>query len=442
MRRPANHRPHAETAERPLAWGMTRYQWTVFAAAWLGWGFDVFDGLLFNFVAPVCVPRLLGIAPGDPAGAARVTAVTGTVTAALLVGWATGGILFGFVTDRLGRSRTLLITMLTYAGATAACALAPDIWTLAALRFVASLGIGGEWAAGASLVAEVVPERRRVAAGALLYTSAPFGIMLAGLMNDLFTKRLHAVAANPDLAWRLVFVSGLFPALVALWVRRRVREPEAWVAAAAAPPIRVLFAPAYRRATLGGLTLSLLTLLTWWPTNAFLPFVVKHLTGPGADAAAVAGNLTYANALFNLGGLLGTIATIPLAHLGRRTMFACYFAGGAAAQWVTFGLDWAPFTRLTLLFFNGLTIFGVVGAFSFYLPELFPVRLRGTGSGFCFNTGRYLAALGPFVVGHALGIVPTPMHAIRWVALVPLVGLAITPFIVETHGRRVAPDPT
>ena len=85
-------------------WGMSRYQWLVFFAAWLGWGFDVFDGLLFNFVAPVCVPSLLGIAPGEPGGTARVTAATGAITSSLLVGWATGGVLFGFVTDRLGRS--------------------------------------------------------------------------------------------------------------------------------------------------------------------------------------------------------------------------------------------------------------------------------------------------------------------------------------------------
>src|SRR5262249_19554462 len=156
------------------------YQWTVFLAAWLGWGFDVFDGLLFNFVAPVGVPRLLGVDPGDPAGAARVTAVTGLITSALLVGWGTGGILFRWVPDRFGRARTLQITILPYAVAPAACALAPDVWTLTGLRFVASLGIGGEWAAGASLVAEVVPRERRVAAGALLYTSAPIGILLAG----------------------------------------------------------------------------------------------------------------------------------------------------------------------------------------------------------------------------------------------------------------------
>src|SRR4029077_3918668 len=111
--RPAGAAPRRELR---WIWGMTRFQWRVVFAAWLGWGFDVFDGLLFNLVAPVCVPRLLGVAAGD----ARVGGATGAITAILLVGGATGGILFGLVTDRLGRSRTLLLTMLTYATATAA----------------------------------------------------------------------------------------------------------------------------------------------------------------------------------------------------------------------------------------------------------------------------------------------------------------------------------
>jgi MFS family permease len=409
---------------------MTRYQWVVLFAAWLGWGFDVFDGLLFNFVAPVCVPRLLGVPAGDP----RVSTATGAITALLLVGWATGGILFGFVTDRLGRSRTLLLTMLTYAGATAACAFAPDVWTLAGVRFVAALGIGGEWAAGASLVAEVVPERRRVAAGALLYTSAPLGIVLATLVNDLFTKRIPALAAEPDLAWRLVFLSGLLPAAFALWIRRRVREPEAWEAVGGSRPrLRELFAPGLRRATLGGLAMCLVTLVTWWGTNAFLPFAFGSLAGPDASPAVRAGYVTYASSIFNAGGFLGTLATIPLARLGRRTLFALYFAGGAAAIWLTFGMPWDPVTRMRLLFFVGLTVFGVVGSFGFYLPELFPVRLRGTGAGFCFNAGRYLAAAGPYVVGLALSAAPSPMDAIRWVAVVPLAGLLAVPLIVETH---------
>jgi MFS family permease len=422
--------------------GMTRYQWLVFFAAWLGWGFDVFDGLLFNYVAPVCVPDLLGMprdALADPIARAQVTRVVGWVTTALLVGWGTGGILFGYVTDRIGRARTLLITMLVYAIATAACAFAPNIWVLATFRFVASLGIGGEWAAGASLVAEVVPDERRVFAGALLYTSAPIGLFLATFVNDLFTKQLGLASSDPSLAWRLVFLTGLVPAAVALWIRRRVEEPDAWrsVAGAGGVKIRELFAPAYLRATLGGLALCVVNLITWWGTNALMPLVASFLAAE--DGASASGYITYSATLFNLGGLVGTCLTIPAGErMPRRAMFALYLAAGAGSLWLAFSPDWSSLTRMRLMFPVGLSIFGVVGAFSYYLPELFPVRLRGTGSGFCFNAGRYLAALGPTVVAHAVAVAPTPMSALRWVALLPALGLLLVPLARETRPRRMS----
>ena len=147
--------------------GMTRYQWTVLFAAWLGWGFDVFDSVLFNYVAPNCVPALLNLEVGSPEARSATLLWTGILTSLLLLGWAAGGVLFGYVCDRIGRLRTLMLTMLMYALGTAACAFATDIWMLMAFRLIASLGIGGEWAAGASMVAEVVPENRRVEAGGL-----------------------------------------------------------------------------------------------------------------------------------------------------------------------------------------------------------------------------------------------------------------------------------
>ena len=195
-------------------WDLTGYQWTVVFAAWLGWGFDVFDGLLFNFVAPNCVPTLLGLPIGTPEARSATLFWTGVLTSLLLIGWAIGGTIFGKVADRLGRTRTLLLTMLIYSVGTALCAVAPNIWMLAAFRFVASLGIGGEWAAGASMVAEVVPEKRRIEAGALLYTSAPFGLALATLVNYVVAGRLFP--DHPEVSWRYVFLSGLIPAAVAL----------------------------------------------------------------------------------------------------------------------------------------------------------------------------------------------------------------------------------
>src|SRR3990172_3473951 len=209
-------------------WGMTGYQWVVILAAWLGWGFDVFDGLLFNYVAPNCVPTLLDIPIGTPEARAASLLWTGRLTALLLLGWAIGGVLFGRIADRIGRTRTLMLTMLLYAVGTALCAIAPDIWTLQVFRFIASLGIGGEWAAGASMVAETVPENRRLEAGALLYTSAPFGLFLAGFVN-------YQIAGvwmpdSPETSCRWFFAFGLLPAAVGLFVRLFVREPERWQA--------------------------------------------------------------------------------------------------------------------------------------------------------------------------------------------------------------------
>src|SRR6185436_19489542 len=154
---------------------------------------------------------------------------TGLLTALLLVGWAVGGIAFGRVADRLGRTRTLLLTMALYSLGTAACAFAPNLWVLLLFRVVASLGIGGEWAAGAAMVAEVVPEKRRVEAGALLYTSAPVGLFLATYLTFLIQG--VAFKGSPEVAWRYVFLCGLIPAVVAFIVRLFVKEPERWKSA-------------------------------------------------------------------------------------------------------------------------------------------------------------------------------------------------------------------
>ncbi len=366
--------------------GLTRYQWLVLAAAWLGWGFDVFDGLLFNFVAPICVPNLLGLDPADPATNEITLMWTAALSSMLLLGWAAGGVLFGKLTDRLGRTRTLLLTMLTYAFGTAACAFAPNLWVLAGFRFVASLGIGGEWAAGASLVAETMPKERRILGGALLYTSAPAGMFLATFVNDLFTRQFEQLAADPSLSWRAVFLTGLIPAGFALLIRLKVREPESWRPAEATPRIAELFTPALRRRTLGGLAMAIVALVTWWSCSVFIPLIASFLAASDwTDVATLPAHktayITLGTSMFNFGGLIGTLATVPVAlRLGRRPMFAIYFVGAALALMVTFGPGLEPVARLYLMATVGVTVFGVFGAFTFYLPELFPMRLRGTGA--------------------------------------------------------------
>ena len=432
---------------------MTGYQWTVLFAAWLGWGFDVFDGLLFNYVAPNCVPTLLHLPLGSPEARAATLRYTGMLTSLLLLGWAAGGILFGRICDSLGRTRTLLLTMLLYSVGTAACALAPNLGWLAFFRLVASLGIGGEWAAGAAMVAEVVPEHRRVEAGAILYSSSPLGLFLATFV----TWQIQGVhmSAHPETAWRYVFLTGLIPAAVAIIVRLFVREPDRWASArGAAPPpmLRELFSPRWRATTLSGLAMSIVALVTWWSCNAFMPIVANGLAAataaaqrlePAAARALGESWKALATNCFNLGGLVGTLATVPLAkHLGRRPMYALYYLLAGIAVMCAFGLPMASHTRLYMYFFIGLTVFGVFGSFTYYLPELFPTRLRGTGAGFCYNAGRVVAAIGPFVVGsiasRGADALASSLRVLFWVGAVPLAGLLLLPFVVETRGRVLA----
>ncbi|MGE0583300.1 MAG: MFS transporter [Steroidobacteraceae bacterium] len=423
---------------------MTRYQWLVLAAAWFGWGFDVFDALLFNFVAPNAVPTLLGLPPASAAARDATVLWTGILSSILLVGWAIGGVLFGWYADRYGRRRALFVTVALYAIGTTLCAAATDMTQLVAFRILASLGIGGEWAVGAALVAETVPEDRRVFAGTILYTASPLGLLLAGAVN--YQVAGVWFAHDPANSWRYVFLAGLAPVVLAFVVRAFIHEPEAWARARATEPppsLLELFAPAVRRSTLVGFMVSVAGLLTWWACNAFVPLLGAWLATEHAPGFVEEWKTLAANA-FNIGGLVGALAALPLARLlGRRAMFAAYFLYSAAAILLVFGLEFAPETRLRLLFFVGIGVYGIFSTYIFYLPELFPSRLRASGAGFCYNFGRIIAALGPLVVGvvtsRADGSPTALLATMLWVAVIPLAAALLAPYIVETRGQALKP---
>jgi MFS family permease len=441
------------TGSRTGVLGLSPYHWLVIAAGWAGWGFDVYDAVLFNFVAPECIPQLLGLAPGSARAHAAVLSWTGAITSILLIGWAAGGVLFGWIADRIGRKRALFVTIALYAVGTAACALVGNIWELLACRALASLGIGGEWGIGATLVAEAVPENRRVEAGVILQTASPLGVVLAAGVNYQISGVW--LVGQPQLAWRCVFLAGLLPAIVAVGVRTLLRESALWQASRAdRPPSspRELFAPGLRAATLGGLFAAVVAILTWWACNAFIPSLGANLAAeqarhaglaPAAARALEAAWKAHASNAFNVGGLLGTFAAIPLARLlGRRATFVAYFLWSALALFATFGPSLPPPQRLAMLFLVGAGVFGIFGAFVFYLPELFPSRLRATGAGFCYNVGRVIAAVAPFGVGLLSaargGSSAALMQVLFWVGLVPLAAAVAARFVmVETRGRRL-----
>lgn len=431
--------------------GLAGYHWVVLGAAWLGWGFDCFDALLFNFVAPNCVPALLGLTPGSQAAREATLFWTGLLTSVLLIGWAAGGLFFGWFADRHGRKRALLITIALYACGTALCAAATDISQLVLFRVLAALGIGGEWAVGAALVAETVPEERRVMAGALVYTSSPLGLILASTVNYQIAGVW--LVDSPETSWRYVFLCGLAPVLVALAARIFLRESEVWEKegrTAKPPRLRELFSGTTRVLILSGVATAVTALLTWWACNAFVPLLGATLANEQAATLGITGDAarlmaeawkSRASNGFNLGGLAGTLAAIPLAKImGRRAMFVVYFLYSAAVLFATFGLELSPQARLNMLAAVGVGVFGVFSTFVFYLPELFPTRLRAMGSGFCYNIGRVIAALGPTLVGMvsaasggSSGII---VRTLFWLGFIPLaMALSARWLIVETRGR-------
>lgn len=421
---------------------LTPYQRYVVFCAWVGIGFDLMDSVLFNFVAPIAIPALLGLAPTAPAARAATAYYSGLLTSVMLLGWALGGIAFGRVSDAIGRARTVVATMLLFSLGTGACALAPSLGALIVFRFLTAVGIGGEWAAGATLVAESVPESRRVQMGTVLFTAPPFFVFLAIGVSRLLTLELESVASNPGLSWRLVMGFGALPAIAALVIRRGLREPDAWRPGARSEGgIARLFTPALRARTLGGLAVATAALITFWVVSAFLPVVAQRLAGTGPDARALSARyVTSAMAWFNLGGLAGSLAAAPLAlHLGRRRMFALYFLWSAVAVALAFGLPLTAGQRIAAFGAVGVSVYGVFGAFQFYLPELFPAHLRGTGAGFCLNAGRVLTVAGPFAVGAIVRGGISPVDALRGLAVVPALGLlaVLAGAAVETRGERL-----
>jgi MFS family permease len=446
--------PYVPTASRSQLLGLSPYHWLVIAAGWAGWGFDVFDAVLFNFVASSCIPVLLHLTPGSTAAHQAAVFWSGAITALLLVSWAVGGVLFGWIADRIGRKRALFATITLYAVGTALCALSTSLWQLILCRLIAGLGIGGEWGIGATLVAEAVPDNRRVEAGVILQTSSPLGVLLAAAVNYQIAGVWFA--DQPQSAWRYVFLAGLLPVVAALGVRLFLRESELWEASRArtAPSTPAeLFSREMRGPTLSGFFVAGVAILCWWGCNAFVPLLGSTLAHEHARSAALAVAETrqlaaawqaYASNAFSLGGLVGALFAVPLGRrLARRSMFALYFLFSSLALFVAFGAPLAPTARIALLFAVGAGVYGIFGAFTFYLPELFPARLRATGAGFCYNIGRVLAAGGPFVVGAlsaaAGGSSAAIVRILFWLGVVPLFAALVARLsIVETRGRALA----
>jgi MFS family permease len=415
---------------------VTRYQWLVLFVAWLGWVFDAMDATIYALVLHPALHDLLHAQTGGAVSQEAIGWYGGIILSIFLVGWAVGGVLFGIVADRFGRTKTLVFTILIYALFTGLAALSATWWQLALYRFLTALGIGGEWAAGAALVAEVWPEQKRAKAAGVLQSAWAAGFLIAAVVN----------LALRHSGWRPIFVVGVAPAVVALFVRLWVKEPERWVkthereqqpGAARSRKLAELFQPRLLRSTLVGSGLAFVAVFGLWGATNWTPTLVRSLPElRGSDSAALTSYVSYATMLLNAGALAGYLSFGPLAdRWGRRAVFALMCLGSLVMLPVTF-LTPRSYAQVLLLlpllgFFNN----GIFSGFPIYLPELYPTRLRATGAGFCFNIGRVLASAGPFLTGFLVTALGGFGRAASAIALIYLVGLLILPFAPETRGQ-------
>jgi MFS family permease len=429
------------TVQPSASWreGVTPYQWLVLFVAWLGWVFDSMDATIYAIVLHPALGELLQASAGG-ATPETIGWHGGLIFSIFLIGWAIGGVTFGIVADRFGRTKTLIATILIYAVFTGLAALSQEWWHLAIYRFLTALGIGGEWAAGAALVAEVWPEDKRAKAAGLLQSAWAFGFFLAALFNLLLR----------GYGWRALFVVGIVPAIAALLVRVWVKEPERWVQAhrqeqkvgiVPFAKLAELFRGDLLRPTLAGSTLAFVAVFGLWGSTNWTPTLIGTLPDlQGVSREELSARVSYAIMALNGGALFGYLSFGPLAdRFGRRAVFALMCTGSLIMLPVTFLTPREYLHVLLLLPLLGFFNNGIFSGFPIYLPELYPTRLRATGAGFCFNAGRVFASVGPFLTGWLTATMGSVGSAVSIVGLIYLVGLLVLPFAPETRGKTL-PD--
>ena len=413
------------------------YHWWVLIVASLGWLFDTMDQRIFVLARGPAMNSLLptGTLPAD------VTWYSGVATAVFMAGWALGGLYFGIMGDRWGRARTMMLAILVYSAFTGLSALSQHWWDFMLYRFLTGIGVGGEFSAGVTLVAETMPERARAHALGVLQALSAIGNIIGSAISFVILP----------LGWRWMFVVGVLPALLVASVFRKMREPEAWQKArdSAQKGKRKklgstgdLFAdPRWRKHTFIGLALAISGVVGLWGIGFWTPELIREALG-SAPIQTKNWYVSMGTMLQDFGAFFGIYAfTLVTARIGRRSAFIISFLMGLAATVMTFGWLRQPshvFWMIPILGFCNLSVFG---GYSIYFPELYPTRLRSTGVGFCYNVGRIIAALGPFTLGHltklfsSAGFSSPFRSAAMSLASVYLVGVFLMPFAPETRGK-------
>lgn len=417
---------------------LNRSQIAGFWGAWTGWMLDGMDSFIYALVLTPALTELLpraGFAP-TPAN----VGLAGSILFALfLVGWGLSFI-WGPLADRFGRTKVLAATIFTFAIFTGLSAIAQNVWELASFRFIAGVGIGGEWALAGTYVAEAWPEDRRKMGAGYLQTGYYAGFFLAAALN---------YTIGVQFGWRAMFLTGAVPIVVAILILTRVKETEKWQRAEVGTsvrvnPLREILSARYRRRTWVACALLTIAIVGLWAGTVYEPTAViqlAHQAGLGKNDATKTASL--ATGLLSIGTILGCLVLPLIAErVGRRKTAAIYFAGMAVAITGSFG--WAFYLPNGLApFIAWLFVLGFFGGnfalFSLWLPEQFETRVRATAFAFCTSFGRFVGAGVNFVLGAAVLHTHTLGLPVALTAIVFVIGLFIIPLAPETHGEVLPP---
>ena len=413
--------------------GISRYEWLVLIIASAGWIFDVYEGQIFNLTRNNMLGDILGQAPGSD----EVKKYGDWFLGVFLLGGTFGGLLFGSLADRYGRSAIMVVTILMYSVFSGLTYFATDLWHVTALRFLVAMGVGGEWAVAAALVSEVFPKRARAHASSIFHASSVIGTSLASLAAIW-------VGAN----WKYAYLIGIIPALLIVWVRIVVKEPEKWKRAreeakSGAGKVGsfkdLLTVAPWRGHAFGAMALAAVGLGTFWAvTVAGQDLAREQLLAEGASPEEASQKAKFAYGIVQtLGGGLGLVLFGPIsAWIGRKKTFILFHLAALAITLVACFLPGSYTALLVILPVFGFFTLGMHAGYAVYFPELCPDRLRATGMSWGFNGGRLIAASVLILSGKMKAAMDLNV-AIAWLGGFFLLGVIVILFLPETKGKEL-----
>jgi MFS family permease len=430
------------TAQTPLTAAgkpkLTSNQVRSFWAAWGGWSMDGMDSFIYSLVL---VPALTELLPrsGIPATPANVGYYGGIFFTLFLIGYGTA-LVWGPIADRFGRVRTMMFSILCFSLFTLLAAFATGVWSLAVFRFMAGVGIGGEWSIGASLVSEDWPEERRTMGAALMHTGYYIGFFLAGIAN---------IFIGSHYGWRAMFALGGVPALLIGLIRNNVHEPAKWESKVQELGAKFtmhraflkLFSPQYRRRTIVNCIFLIVSLAGLWAGSVYSPTAMTYIAQRAGKTAAESARLaSYSTALLGVATVLGALIVPFIADkLGRRATLAIFYVVMMFAIWLAFAHVFYMQQNAIAWFLVCSALLGLGGAnfivYSFWLPEQYDTECRASAFAFITNLGRFFAAGFTFLVGAGIRHFQTFGIPVAMIALAFVVGLALVPFGEETKGK-------